>query len=932
MDSIIDFRNIFIGRDQEKHIFGKMITNQLAEKFILMISAGAGLGKSHLLAQLLTLAKESGNSVALVDFYQPDNRKYHTLISAIAFQLGIKDFLENELHSLANAGNQDQLKERLAIATKRFHELVRALPKKPVLFFDTFDLKEIRSLSDLAQWLLTDFVTGLAGIGYVILSGRTKIDSLRSMKRIELVYFHISELPPFAPADSLRMCEEILSATGKTPFLDKDEREAFEATLKEAANASQGKPLLLAWFTDMYMRATPEEQDNLVKRLKSEQMSEEDISDLLAELTMSKHTPIETAIRLAAHSPLRFDLSIYQLLVKESQLGDFNTHEDVLLELDRLYLVRARGESRVLHDRIRDSITKYQRRGAVDFKALSVYSSTLVLKYYQPELERIQTEKLISSYDSEVTVSRLHNEVSYHDLYANYGELNTLRTHWSRWDRLWTEGKFDEVAVNLDTAQLVYECLPFRGDKNAKILKSMIDSARAWIIYRYATNEERVNEAINLATRVLDDPIAPTRLRATAAVALGEILTSQGNYKDALQKLDIGLGFYDRLIEKVQLANNDLDSLNEFVDMDIEGLQEEKWRVLINKGWLHRTQFVNLNYAEQIYRDAYYLAQQLKKPSLQADVLQFQAVVKRFLGKFNEGLNLVWTALGLLDDSASLTKGNLYETAGLIHRDRGELTEAATLFLKALSVFEDIGLWGEVGRGRIYRDLGDVFSQKGEFDQAALYLGKADEVFSPHRARYPAQVMNLLNKKGLFSLAKANTVNAAEAEVYYDDAKQFFNDQMELANKYKDIFWKYHAEQSLAELEWAIEKTDLVAERISSQLSQMVKEYLIRGYDFAPLYSRSEYLMAEIAKWQNNREVMFSHMVNSLEYIATRNKQQYERLLTNIRNELVKEPIAKRSEHADKLMALWIDKGLAQEAPDLIYICRMIGHQIIGPF
>lgn len=930
MHNIIDFRDIFVGRNEEQQIFGKLITNQLAGKFIMMVSGGAGLGKSHLLAQLSKLAKESGNLVAFVDFYQPDNRKYHTLIGALASQLRIKFFLEDELLSLAHASDKDQLIERLESTTRRFHELARGLPQKPTLFFDTFDLKEIRSLRDLDQWFLAEFLIGLAETGFVVLSGRTQIDDLRLIKRIDLNYFYSCELRTFEISDSMKMCEKILSATGGIIFPDKDAQERFEATLEKAAYICQGNPLLLAWFTDMYMRGNLNEQEQLKRQLEKGKMSEEDISDLLAQMTMSKQTPVEAAIRLAAHSPLRFDLPIYQLLVNESQLGNFRTHEEVLLELDKLYLVRARGESRMLHDRIRTSITKYQQRGGADFKALSLYSAKLVQDYYEPEIERVRNKMTIDSYDYEITISGLQNEMSYHDLFANYGKLNTLRKHWSRWDKLWTNGKFDEVAVNLDTAHLAYESLPFKGDKNAKILKAMIDSARAWAIYRFATNEERVNEAISLAIGVLEDPSAPHRLRATAAVALGEILTSQGNFKDALQKLDIALGYYNNLIERVELANSDLDLLNEFVDMDVKGLQEEKWRVLIDKGWLHRTQFISLSHAEQVYRDAYYLAQQLEKPEFQANALSHLAVVKRFLGKFNEGLNLVSTAIGLLDDTPSITKGNLYETAGLIYRDRGELNEAENWLCQALSIFKEIGTWGEIGQGRVYRDLSDIMSQKGDFDRAEGYLEQADGFFSQHRARYPSQMMNLLNKKGFFSLAKARTVEKAEAEVYYEDAKQFFNDQLQLANKHGDIFWKYHAEQSLAELEWAIAKNQEIAERIKKQMSLIVKEYLIKGYDFSPLYSRSEQLMAQIAEWQDQREVMFIHLVNAIGHIAIRNKVQYERLLAIIRNELAKESKPKRSELADKLMAIWIDKGLGQEAPDFIYMCRMLGHQIVS--
>lgn len=931
MYNVIDFRDIFIGRTEEQQAFGKLITEQFAGKFIMMVSGESGIGKSHLLARLSRSAKESGNLVAFIDFYQPDNRKYNTLIGSLASQLKISGFLENELSALAHASDSNELAERLENTTKRFHELARGLSQKPVLFFDTFDLEEIRSLRDIAQWFLTEFLSGLSGIGFVVLSGRTKIDELRPIRRIDLSVFQICELRPFDLSDSLKMSKQILSTTGETSFPDELGQEGLEAVIDKVIRVCQGKPLLLAWFIDMYMRANFSEQEKIIKQLDKEKMSEEDVSDLLAELTMLKQTPIETAVRLASHCPLRFDLPVYQLIVPESQLklNGFSTHEEVLLELDKLYLVRVRGQSRVLHDRIRDSITKYQRRGAVDFHALSSYSLKLIEYYYKPEIAHTQNVMAHSSYDYDVTMSRLQNEVSYHDLFSNYRQLNTLRKHWSRWDSLWTDGKFDEVSVNLDTAQLVYESLPYKGDKNVKILKSMIDSARAWVVYRFATNDERINEAINLATSVLETPNVPTRLRATAAVALGEILTSLGSFKEALQKLDIALNLYDDLIERVELASNNLDSLNEFIDVDVKGLQEEKWRVLVDKGWLHRTQFINLSQAEHVYRDAFQLAQQLGQPELQANALYHLAVVKRFLGKFNEGLNLLSAAIGFLDETASVTKGNLFETVGLIHRDRGELKEAEKWLCKALDVFKEVGPWGEVGLGRVYRDLGDVMSQKGDFDKAEKYLELADGVFSHHRAKYPAQMMNLLNKKGLFSLAKARGVASEEAEVYYEEAKEFLDDQYQLAKKHGHVFWKYHAEQSLAELEWTTEQNQEIAEGIKNHLTQMVKEYLIRGYDFSPLYSRSEQLMAQIVEWQGQREAMFTHLVHATGYIATRNNVQYERLLAIIRNELAKESKTNRSQLADKLMALWIDKGLAQDAPDFIYMCRMLGHQIV---
>jgi len=222
---------------------------------------------------------------------------------------------------------------------------------------------------------------------------------------------------------------------------------------------------------------------------------------------------------------------------------------------------------------------------------------------------------------------------------------------------------------------------------------------------------------------------------------LSQILTKQGKYEEALDKVDEGLS--------LSQEDNDL-----------------KCKLLNSKGWIYfnRGKF---ELAEQTFNEEKEIAEKTGDEKEIAQAFHDLGTVKSQKANYNEALNFLNEAINLMkntDEKKGLSKsfmnmGNIYyllhdldeaqkyyekslkikkeigdkiglansfNNIGVIHYEKGEIEKALTKHKRSLEINEKIG--DQSGKADSLNNIGLIYQQKGMFDESLNYFEKSIEL------------------------------------------------------------------------------------------------------------------------------------------------------------------------------------------------------------
>ncbi|MFZ6053160.1 tetratricopeptide repeat-containing sensor histidine kinase [Halocola ammonii] len=103
-----------------------------------------------------------------------------------------------------------------------------------------------------------------------------------------------------------------------------------------------------------------------------------------------------------------------------------------------------------------------------------------------------------------------------------------------------------------------------------------------------------------------------------------------------------------------------------------------------------------------------------------------QAILKRYLGQYDQGLSLSDSALNLARGHWKTLEASALVNKGVCYRFKGESDLALENYLEAIEIYKELGDREQVGT--VYNNIGVMFMYLEDYDPAMRYYGKALEI------------------------------------------------------------------------------------------------------------------------------------------------------------------------------------------------------------
>lgn len=839
---------VYVSREEEEEVFSQLIQGKFGDAWILGIQGKAGLGKSLLINHFMKIAHQQNFSTALIDLHDRTNRRQSVLLGQLIDQLGIQDpLLDQALMSMLLPVEETEEHSGLTSPTEQFEKGFQVVLKlliskiedihkqsnrRVIILLDTFDENTV--VNRLNAWLFPKLLFPLSHHIFLVVAGR---ENLRDKMKIQERFIK-ERLLRELDADPIR--DIVLEHAKSVGLVIRD--------INRIVKLSEGIPLLAHWLV-FFLSEIGKEAD-LSEGVSA---SWDKIIEVMWE---DKSNPNVQAFRAAVHFGSHFNINIFREVIPEKLLNNKN-HEDVLLKLAENFPVRSSVPNWTLHDDVRERMFwKRAIQLGSKFEEFVKFSDMAISKYYNPNIERLESKKSKSNElnpDDQIELEDLQAERFYHYLVTN--RAAHLLDLWNYLDEMWHLYKPDQMA---QVIQFGRDLISWNHSAaNDRVFCNILDAAEAWLHYSQSNFKVAKERALN----VLSKQSNSRRLITTAKAVLGFLPTenpdrsiktylepAQDTYKELLNKLDV-----DGRLEG-----------DEFIDSKIDVLQEHHL-VSIMIGRLNQLNLINLEKGERALNDAYERAidPSWDKPLYAATALNAIARIKRFSGDFDNALNKAMQAIRIYETyskhpESEFNIGHFHETVGLIYKEKKEYVLALLAFEKAEKIYDKIHGNMDPYKAVIMMEVGEVFLFQGDFEHAIKNLEAALLFFKDesHKEFHPWSYLSLLNKLGKYYLALKD----------YDKARDKFEEERDYAKRTEFDLWFYWASHFLAEIDWLegrpVDKVSLI---------NMIKEFENKR-DFGPAFWETKKLLSQLS----DEEEGILHLAEGLSFLALKWKSLFE--------------------------------------------------------
>jgi tetratricopeptide (TPR) repeat protein len=871
----------FVGREKEVIEFSQWLANSNPDApRILSVyetqtdpSKQGGVGKSRLLRKFSDIVKQTlpNSIIAYVDFFNIADRDAVAIAQRVASALKTAYPEWNTSHSdkaleeynKALYEGKDIVERRVLFADAFVDDLstldatLKSTDSSLFIFFDTYEVVERNPLSTLLRpeqrfpdsYELTNLK--------VVIAGRNKIDLDNINWRGREAEIQNMPISAFTLTET-REYFDLLTAVN---ISDPDDVQAiFERT--------EGRPILIGLVDDVLSKRVSTSKGLI--SIPKEQFE----ASLVAKIN-GLGQPIDRIILFMAHAYHRFNLRLLNWIPEEGDLLELQSEvnlEKTAEELLNLSFVRRPGSGNdfVLHDEMRPLVNRYCWDVQDPDRSFRISLSEAVIKYYEDELQHLESEQLKQTYKVELL---------YHKLFVHLGDGYTY----------FSENFLDAERLRLNSfaRSLLREANQFKNRMSPEQLYDLkFDEARLF------SQEEAAEPALRLLDEVKQEA-SPSWLELHSA----KLLSERGI---AYQQLSL----YAEAIECFEAA------------MDIEkqhGNMSEYAYLLNWVGSTHQRQG-HLDTALKAYEEGLNIHKELHDKRATANALLNISSVYRLQGRVEEALRQAKTSLRIRNELSK--EGNMSEmyvgwsiyTIGTVYYQVNDIPSANAAFQDALDIFNRTGY--KRGIAMVYNRLGKI-----EMDNESLFYAQR----SFERAH--------LTARGIDKREQVNSLNklgwVAVLEKRYPRAIELLQEAIDLA---KNIHDEYQQAESLVDLAEAFQRAGQDEE---ARQARQEAEQICQKNHYYYLLSVSRLSEGDILYEARSYTNAFRYYGQACYYMTRYNQLEYNKTLRTLIDKLLETPSQEINPIVDSLVAYWSSQGLEKGYPDFISSCEEV-RSILG--
>jgi tetratricopeptide (TPR) repeat protein len=865
----------FIGREKEIDLFRHWLTNKDPEApWILYLHDAmeerekkGGVGKTWLLGQFASLAQEiyPDTVVVHVDFFNVSDRdgvivadhvfealheaypswKSRRFTSTLhGYRIAIREGVE-DLYEI-----RKRMSDALIADLQELDAQLRQEHRHLLVLCDTYEMIEqnpaIAALrSD--QSFPDNYEFERMG---VVIAGRNALDWSQMNWRGREYEVQTLAISPFTPSETMQYFKQLSDVS--SPTLENYIQPLYERT--------EGRPILLGLVTDVLSHRITS-LDKLVS------IPREDFEASLVLQINNLENPIDSVVMFMAHAYHRFNFSLLNWILRESQYTDLLQNVDpgkLSRQLYSLSFVRhpTASEGFVLHDEMRPLVNRYCWEAQDPDKRLRKLISQSVIEYYEQQLQGEDKEQLRQAY---------YVEMLYHKLYLNlndgykYFEKSFYRAL-NLWMNAFARSLLREVQQFVPQLSLKQR-LTLRY-LEARLLQIEEDPQPALEIYQELEQEADEDWLAERRPRILREK----------AVCYSQL----NNYTEAIATFTAAMDVTEEPNGRAHLLN---------------------WM-----GFTYRKQG-QLDTALRYYEQSLELYKQLQNDKSYAEVLINIGVVYRMQGKIEEALRRCKIGLRMRKDlfkSGKVSENSVglsLTIIGSIYLAIEDLLKAEQAFREANDIFIRTGYKKGMATvsnrfGQISRSKGDLKTARQQFERAYyMSLGVDPD----------AQISSLINQGRILV-----------QEERLDEAVSIYRQAVELARQ---------AQTSMQETEALIELANTLAILKRDQQSQQAyaeAEKIGQKYNYYELQGRAREYQGDRKFQGGEYQAAFRFYGEACRYIAYHNVVRYQQTLRKVVDALLEMPFKEINPIIDELISYWIAQGLHVEYPDLINSCEEV--------
>ena len=658
------------------------------------------------------------------------------------------------------------------------------------------------------------------------------------------------QVSPFTPSEMLQYFEELSDVA--FPTLEKYIQPLYERT--------EGRPILLGLVTDVLRRRITS-LDKLVS------VQKEDFEASLVLQINNLENPIDSIVMFMAHAYHRFNFTLLDWILRESEYTDLlqgTDTEQLTQQLYSLSFIRhpTASEGFVLHDEMRPLVNRYCWEAQDPDKRLRKHISRTAIEYYDHQLSGENKEQLRQAY---------YVEMLYHKLYLDLNEgYAYFEKSFYRALRLWMNAFARSL---LREVQPFYPLLSPRQRLNLRYLEARLlqmedDALPALEMYQELEQKADESWLIERRPRIL-------REKAVCYSQLNDYPAAVANFTAAMKITE-----------------------------------EPKGRgYLLNwLGFTYRKQG-QLDTALRYYEQSLELYKELKSDQAYAEVLINIGVVYRMQGKIEEALRRCKIGLRMRKDlfkSGKMSEnyvGLSLTIIGSIYLVIDDLLKAEQAFREANDIFIRTGY--KKGMATAGNRFGQIALIKGDLKAARQQFERA--YYMSLGVDADAQIISLVYQGRIFA-----------QEEQWGNAITMHRQAIELARQ---------VHSSMQEAEALIELAHTLAaihEHKQSQQAYAEAEEICQKYNYYELQGRVREYQGDRKFQAGEYQAAFRLYGESCHYITYHNVVRYQRTLRKVIDALLEVPFKEINPVIDALISYWIEQGLSVEHPDLISSCEEV--------
>lgn len=870
----------FVGREKEVTEFSQWLADPNPDaSWILSVyetqtdpSKQGGVGKSRLLRKFSDIAKQTlpNTVIAYVDFFNIADRDGVAIAQRVASALKTAYPEWNTSHSdkaleeynKALHEGKDIVEKRGLFADAFIDDLntldttLKSTGSSLLIFFDTYEVVENNPLSTLLrpeqQFPDRYELTNLK----VVIAGRNKINLDNINWRGREAEIQNMPVSAFTLAETGEYFDMLTAVNISDPS---DVQVLFERT--------EGRPILIGLVNDVLSKRVSTSKELI--SIQKEQFE----ARLVAQLNQLGR-PIDTIILFMAHVYHRFNFPLLNWILEEGDLPELQPEahlEKTAEELLSLSFVRRPGSGNdfVLHDEMRPLVNRYCWNQDPD-RSIRISLSQAVIKYYEDELQHLESEQLKQTYKVELLYHKLF--VNLEDGYAYFSE-NFLEA--------------ERLRLNSFARSLLREANQFKDQMSPEQL------------YDLKFGEARLfsqEEAAEPALRLLDEVKQEASL-SWLELHNAKVLSERGI---AYQQLSL----YAEAIECFEAA------------MAIEKQRENmsEYAYLLNwVGSTHQRQG-HLDTALKAYEEGLNIHKELHDKRAIANALLNISSVYRLQGRVEEARRQAKASLRIRNEL--FKEGNMSEvyvgwsiyTIGTVYYQVNDVPNANDAFQDALDIFNRTGY--KRGIAMVYNRLGKI-----EMDNESLFYAQRsfERAYLTARGIDKREQVNSLNKLGWIAVL----------EKRYPRAIELLQQAIDLAENIHD---EYQQAESLVDLAEAFQRA---GQNEKARQARQEAEQICQKYHYYYLLSVSRLSEGDILYEAHSYTNAFPYYGQACYYMTRYNQLEYNKTLRILIDKLLETPSQEINPIVDSLVAYWSSQGLEKSHPDFISSCEEV-RSILG--